>query len=122
MENKINYLNLLFICILFSFTLYTARDRVGRGYLVLRHSDAHFPPNSGRQCGGVQHRASPYYQTEKMKRLNISSFTVARFGPVTRLASITFYYFINYFDEFQIKNCQNIVQRLNKFNSITKKN
>ena len=32
---------------LLSFTLFPAHSRVGRGNLVLRHSVAHFPPNSG---------------------------------------------------------------------------
>ena len=31
----------------YSFTLYPAHSRIGRGDLVLRHSGPHFPLNSG---------------------------------------------------------------------------
>ena len=39
--------------IFFSFTLYPACIRVGRGTLVLRHSTIHFPPNYGGILRGV---------------------------------------------------------------------
>ena len=37
--------HLFFIVVMFSFTLYPALSKAGRGYLVLRHSIAHALPN-----------------------------------------------------------------------------
>ena len=60
----------IFLFIFFSFTLYLAHSRVGRGTLVLGHSVLHFPPISGDiACWVAELNAalSPRHQSEKIK-------------------------------------------------------
>ena len=82
-EENFNYIIVLFatlllltayfvkiVYIFFSFTLYLADTRVGRGNLVLKHSVSYFSPNSGGIAyvsGGTQPRALPQHLCEDMK-------------------------------------------------------
>lgn len=74
--------------------------------------------------GGIQRRALPLYQSEKMKMLSISlclvrieptivAVTVARFGPCTSRAPIIFfYYFFTNTDYISIDRNQETIQNV----------
>ena len=60
------YLN--YLVFFYSFSLYSACSKVGRGSLVLKHSTFRW-----RHCtlsGGTQHRALPVHHSEEMKILH----------------------------------------------------
>ena len=87
----------------FSFTLYPAHSRVGRGYIVLRHPVHHFPPNSrGIACWVADLNAArninlnKYFFSSSKDRTHNQSILQSHFVPLRYDWPYCYYLFLFY--------------------------
>ena len=83
---------LLYVNIIWSFTLYPAHSRVDRGYLVLRHYVPHFLPNSGGIACWVADLKPRFALTPERRNgnINLSKYRwTRRWTPRLGIESIT---------------------------------
>ena len=113
---KIKY-GKIWIIFNFSFTLYSASSRIGRGNLFLRHSVSHFPLNSGGlhvvwrnstprfastpewKNGIIKYFLECFYNFERFH--NLAGLLTLAYAPAPRLATVncwrfSFKYFYDY--------------------------